>query len=124
MKKDDRKRSLESDLESPNPKRHCVIPSKDHTPHDEELDLAFDKLTEDELRMLSTPSKHTYSIRSIIHHHGSTAFNGHYTTDVYEPTTRTWKKFDDSVVKTLAEEDVNNLYSRKCGYIYWFVRDE
>ena len=48
--------------------------------------------------------KANYKLRSLVHHIGSNAYCGHYTTDAWRNDR--WIRFDDGLVKEVTEEDV------------------
>ncbi|KAJ3081855.1 Ubiquitin carboxyl-terminal hydrolase 37, partial [Quaeritorhiza haematococci] len=62
-----------------------------------------------------------YTIRSIVNHVGSKHTHGHYICDVYDPATRRWKSFNDSVVTTDLEENLPERRTRT-AYILAFER--
>ena len=58
-----------------------------------------------------------YSLQSMVCHHGSGLYSGHYT--AYTTDGKCWTHFNDSVVTTVDELDVLND-GRKSGYIFFY----
>ncbi len=81
---------------------------------------------ENELSLEATdeknPSKtftHTYVIKSIILHQGSTPRGGHYYAYVFDTTTKRWTKFDDTFVSVVDEKEVRQKAGSD-GYVYLY----
>eukprot|EP00117_Sycon_ciliatum_P033440 scpid49220/ scgid25729/ Ubiquitin carboxyl-terminal hydrolase 10; Deubiquitinating enzyme 10; Ubiquitin thioesterase 10; Ubiquitin-specific-processing protease 10 len=64
-----------------------------------------------------------YSLIAVINHHGKTAQNGHYSTDVRHKRSASWVRCDDSVVKPISDGQVMNYPTNKTPYILFFTRD-
>eukprot|EP01102_Stenamoeba_stenopodia_P008888 TRINITY_DN2601_c0_g1_i2.p1 TRINITY_DN2601_c0_g1~~TRINITY_DN2601_c0_g1_i2.p1 ORF type:complete len:664 (-),score=199.63 TRINITY_DN2601_c0_g1_i2:26-1813(-) len=55
----------------------------------------------------STTESCTYSLRSVISHHGGSLSNGHYTCDVLQPN-GDWLEFDDNIIQRVPLKSVQN----------------
>jgi uncharacterized UBP type Zn finger protein len=72
----------------------------------------------------------SYSLKSIVHHLGSTADSGHYTADALrtmpseeEPVAK-WVSFDDGLTSETTSEAVrNSVQNQKTAYMVLYARD-
>lgn len=81
-------------------------------------DIVNNLFTNDSSTKNSKLTPTTYHLQSIVHHIGTYSSAGHYVADVFDPSTNTWKNFDDSIVRDQTESQV---FSRQCPYILFYV---
>lgn len=59
----------------------------------------------------------------VVYHHGRTAQGGHYTCDVYNPSSGGWLRMDDNFVKPIPDEAVLKQSSvPKVAYLLFYRR--
>ena len=80
----------------------------------------------------STPSGHPmeYSIRSIVHHIGSTANSGHYTADAMrffpddKEKPNQWMSFDDGITMHAGNDVLTNVSKQKTAYMLLYTTED
>lgn len=65
-----------------------------------------------------------YKLFAVVYHDGKEASKGHYITDVYHVGYNNWIRYDDSVVKPVAEHSVLRPRSPRVPYLLYYRRSD
>lgn len=87
-------------------------------------EVSFDatlNITTTSEKNLSKTINHSYAIKSIIIHQGSSPRGGHYYAYVFDKTLKRWVKFNDSSVSFVEQDEVKEDALRN-GYVYLFEK--
>jgi len=69
----------------------------------------------------TSPNKPLYSLQSIVVHNGNSVAEGHYISDVYDPSAVQWKTFNDSVVRKVDKNTIFGVNRQKSAYVLFYV---
>lgn len=78
-------------------------------------------------KVLSSPGNNKYKLIGVVYHHGANAQVGHYTCDVWRSEDKEWVRIDDTVLKSVSENEVLNggaEESIKSAYILMYTKKE
>jgi ubiquitin C-terminal hydrolase len=66
--------------------------------------LSLDAFLSESYKAKIASQNSSYSLKSLVHHHGNTASSGHYTADALRGDT--WVSFDDGVTSETTLDDI------------------
>ena len=71
-------------------------------------------------------NKNVSTFSAVVYHHGNTATGGHYTCDVYHPSSGGWLHTDDGNLKLVTEDQVifKSQSGNKVAYLLFYVRTD
>lgn len=71
-----------------------------------------------------SPKAKQYKLFAIVYHDGKEASKGHYLTDAYHVGYARWLRYDDAIVKAVAEEQVLKPHGTRVPYLLFYRRSD
>lgn len=76
------------------------------------------------MQSLQGQKSRKYVLQSVVNHIGTSATYGHYVSDVRDPISGLWRRFNDSVSTEVQAKDIFGAESREReGYLFFFVHE-
>ncbi|XP_074030562.1 ubiquitin carboxyl-terminal hydrolase 10-like [Leptinotarsa decemlineata] len=71
-----------------------------------------------------SPREKQYKLFAVVYHEGKNANIGHYVTDAFHVGYNCWKRYDDSLVKTMQEKDVLKPQETRIPHLLFYRKSD